>query len=88
MKGGFCEPFSESMLIPNKIKYGTEHATGLTCGNFSEIIQWMNLSTLNCNLLFIDRVLIGFVVFMLTFSCPKAYGTQNKKIKISKMVWN
>lgn len=79
MKGGFCEPFSESILIPNKIRYGTEHATGLTCGNSSEIIQGMNLSSLICNLLFIGRVQIGSIVFVLTFSSPKAHGTQSKK---------
>lgn len=71
--------FSESILILRKIRYGTEHATGLTCGNSSEIIQGLNLSNLICNILFIGRVQIGFIVFVLTFASPKAHGTQGKK---------
>jgi len=86
MKGGYCEPLSETILIPNTIRYGTEHATGLTCGNSSEIIQGMNLLTLICNLLLIGRVQIVFIVFILTFSSPKACGTQSKKNQQTSVV--
>lgn len=86
MKEEFCETFSESILIPNKIRYGTEHATGLTCGNSSEIIHGMNLSTLSCNLFFIGRVQIVFFVCILAFSSPKAHGTQSKKNQQTSVV--
>lgn len=43
MKGGFCELFFESTLIPDKIGCDTETITVLTSGNSSEIIQGMSL---------------------------------------------
>lgn len=79
MKGGFCELFSESTLIPNKIWCDTEHVAGLTCGNASEIIQGMSLSTTICNLLFIDRVQMDFIVLILTFPSRKAQGPKKEK---------
>lgn len=79
MKGGFCELFSESTLIPNKIWCDTEHVAGLTCGNASEIIQGMSLSTTICNLLFIGRVQMDFIVFILTFPSLKAQRPKKEK---------
>lgn len=85
MKGGFCEPFSESILIPNKIRYGTEHASGLTCGNSSEITQGMNLSTLICNLLFVGRV---HIVLLCSSSPSLLQNPMGDKIrKIRKLAW-
>lgn len=79
MKGGFCKLFSESTLIPSKIQCDTEHVTDLTCGNSSEIIQGISLSTLICNLLFIDRVQIDLIVYILTYPSLRAQGPKKER---------